>query len=205
MITVEPYTSEAALTILKEGNRRFTEGRPLQPYLDKEILSSMANAVQRPLAAVLACSDSRVPVELLFNVSFGELFVVRVAGQVAGGDQIASIEYAISYLQVPLVVVMGHTQCGAITAAVQGEKAGGALARLLKQIEPVVRKLKKEQGGASIEEVTEGMIDVTQQELRRQSKVIRDAEGEGKIQIIGALYNMESGEVVFERSDNELR
>src|SRR6187399_989808 len=118
------YTSDQALARLKEGNARFLTGEARFPTVQKEVLAELARG-QEPFAMILGCSDSRVPPELLFDASFGQLFVVRVAGNVLGPATAGSIQYASVHLGTPLLVVLGHDTCGAVEAAIN-EKFHGA-------------------------------------------------------------------------------
>ena len=126
-------SADEALRLLKEGNSRYVDGKPQHPRQDRARRALTAAQGQHPLAAVLTCSDSRVPAEIIFDQGIGDLFVVRVAGNVAATDEIGSIEYAVDHLATPLVVVLGHTQCGAVDrgggrhqAAPQHRQPGGA-------------------------------------------------------------------------------
>src|SRR5688572_3946938 len=111
---------DASLMLLKEGNARYASGKSQHPHLDAERRSSTVSQGQEPFATILACSDSRDPVELIFDRGVGDLFVVRVAGNVAGISELASVEYGVGHLNTPLLIVMGHTKCGAVTAVVKG-------------------------------------------------------------------------------------
>ena len=126
-------SADEAMRVLKEGNARYVEGKLQHPHQDRARRALTAAQGQHPLATVLTCSDSRAPAEIIFDQGIGDIFVVRVAGNVAATDEIGSIEYAVDHLAVPLVVVLGHSQCGAVTAvrgqrqaAPQHRQAGGA-------------------------------------------------------------------------------
>src|SRR4030042_6060834 len=106
-------SADEAMRILKAGNARYVEGKPQHPHQDRARRALTAAQGQHPLAAILTCSDSRVPAEIIFDQGIGDIFVVRVAGNVAATDEVASIEYAVYMRAVPLVVGLGHTQCGA--------------------------------------------------------------------------------------------
>lgn len=113
-----PQTAEHSLAALKEGNRRFSEGRPLHRFAAEERATSLDD--QKPAAVVVGCSDARVPVEAIFDAGVGELFVVRTAGHVLAAASLASVRYALETLACPLVIVLGHEDCGAVTAALSG-------------------------------------------------------------------------------------
>ena len=112
---VDRPSPETALSLLKAGHQRFLDGTPLHPHMDVDHLHALAEQ-QHPIAAVLGCADSRVPVELLFDTGFGDLFVARNAGNVALAGMVGTLEYAVEVLKVPLIVVLGHERCGAVAA-----------------------------------------------------------------------------------------
>lgn len=192
-----PHTPDSALAALAEGQARFVSGRPAHPHADQATREGLAAHGQTPLAAVLACSDSRAPVELLFDQGFGDLFIVRAAGQVPGPDQVGSLEYAVAHLGVPLVLVLGHTKCGAVTAAVQRAQEPGALGQLLARLDPVVQAVAHLPESQRVEAAVEKTVDHIVGELRRQSPTLAQAEKDGRIRILGAIYNLDSGKVVF--------
>lgn len=133
---VEPPSPEAALALLKAGHQRFLAGTSEHPHTDLERLHALAEE-QHPIAAVLGCADSRVPVELLFDTGFGDLFVARNAGNVALAGMVGTLEYAVAVLQVPLIVVLGHERCGAVAAALRPQNLDllpDSLAQLVGQI-----------------------------------------------------------------------
>src|SRR6478736_5875382 len=127
MTTIEKvprsYTAEEALSQLIAGNERFVSGRARFPTVQKEVLAELAKG-QRPYATILGCSDSRVPPELLFDVGFGDLFVIRVAGNVLGPSIVGTLQYAGTHLHTPLFVVLGHEGCGAVAAALASKFDG---------------------------------------------------------------------------------
>ncbi len=127
-------SADEALKMLKDGNARFVEGKATHPHQDAARRALTAGQGQHPVATVLSCSDSRAPVELLFDQGIGDLFVVRVAGNVAATDEIGSMEYAVDHLNTPVVVVLGHSQCGAVTAVVEGAKLPPSIGALVAPI-----------------------------------------------------------------------
>src|SRR6201987_2295341 len=133
-------TPEAALQQLIDGNRRFAEGHLTSFTEDLDILKSKTADKQEPFAAVLSCSDSRVPVELIFDQSIGHVFVARIAGNVLTSEIIASIEYAAAVLSVKVIGVMGHAGCGAVKAAMQGKDAPGQISALYPHLQPAVEQ-----------------------------------------------------------------
>jgi len=189
-------SAEEALALLMEGNERFAAGEPLnRPEPDWGALAQG----QAPIAVVLGCADSRVPPELVFDQGPGDLFVVRVAGNFVTSYGLASIEYAIAFLQTPLVVVMGHSGCGAVGAAVEVVRNGidlpGELNRLVGEITPVVRRV-EESGpddllAASIEEnVLENV-----RRLTSAGEVLPQRIAEGKLRVVGAVDDIASAHV----------
>ncbi|MDR0882830.1 MAG: carbonic anhydrase [Candidatus Adiutrix sp.] len=192
-----PHTIESALKNLEDGNARFVAGRPAHPHGDVSTRSRLDVHGQTPLAAVLACSDSRAPVELLFDQGFGDVFVIRAAGQVAGVDQIGSLEYAVAHLGVPLILVLGHTKCGAVTAALAKAQEPGALGQLLSRLDAVVKEVENLPDDQRLNVAVEKAVDHIQKELREKSAVLALAEKEGRLKIAGAVYHLESGRVEF--------
>jgi carbonic anhydrase len=188
---------EATLTLLKEGNSRFVSGQMQHPNLDAEQRKLTVTEGQQPFATVLACSDSRDPVELIFDRGIGDLFVVRVAGNVAGISELATIEYGLGHLGTPLFVVMGHTKCGAVTAVATGAELHGHLVKLAEKIQPAADKAKAQK--PSPEELVPRAIEANvwnvMEEVLKQSDVVRDLVIESQVHMVGALYDLESGTV----------
>jgi carbonic anhydrase len=197
MLTRNPHTIDSALQELKDGNKRFVDNRPLHCHQDKALLDHLSAHGQTPLAAILGCSDSRVPLELLFDQGFGDLFVVRVAGNILGEDETASLEYAVDRLGVPLVVVLGHTKCGAVSAAVQGATAPGALGHLLERLKSVTQSVaglpEAQKEAAAIRKNVELSVNL----LTTHSPALAGAVREGRARIIGDVYQVEDRRVVF--------
>lgn len=187
---------QSTLTLLKEGNIRFADGKPFHPNLESTRRAELATAGQEPMATILACSDSRDPVELIFDRGIGDLFVVRVAGNVAGLSELATVEYGVTHLGTPVLIVMGHTKCGAVTAAVKGAELHGHLPSLISLIKPAADKAKL---SAAEEETVPRAIElnVWQQveNLFTRSALVREFAAAGKVTIIGALYDITTGKV----------
>ncbi|MBF0424043.1 MAG: carbonic anhydrase, partial [Magnetococcales bacterium] len=133
-------TPAQAIDVLKAGNKRFVEGRTERPNLTRERLIDTFNNGQHPFVTIISCSDSRVPVEHIFDRGIGDLFVIRVAGNVVDIDEIGTTEYGAGHLGTPLILVMGHTKCGAVTAVVKGDKVGGFIPRLVGHITPAAKR-----------------------------------------------------------------
>ena len=196
-----------AIRALKEGNSRFFGGQSVRPDLGANERRAQIMG-QTPFAVVLACSDSRVPVELVFDQGFGDLFVVRVAGNVVGQEGLGTIEYAILHLNVQLIMVMGHEGCGAVQAAMMspGEIAQepAALQHLIAQIQPSLHGLPDiRDRKARMREAVLNNVRHQAAALRAQDTVRRAEEG-GQIRVIGGFYEIGSGAVDFLTDDVDL-
>jgi carbonic anhydrase len=187
------------LEALKDGNERFALGRPWHDHQDAARRADTAAHGQHPFATVLACSDSRVPVELIFDQGIGDLFVVRVAGNVCGRDETGSIEYGIEHLHTPLLVVLGHAECGAVTAAVEGADEHGSIPELLSHIAPAAARTRAEHpelsGRALIDAAVRTNVWHSIEELYANSAGLRHAVLEGKVRIVGAVYDIRTAKV----------
>lgn len=181
---------------MRAGNRRYVVGQELRADISAQRRRATA-AAQHPYAAVLACSDSRVPVEYLFDMGVGDLFVVRVAGNVIGTQESASLEYAVEHMHVPLLLILGHTGCGAVSAALSGCRVGGAVGSLMKKIAPAVERAQSRglsgtdlMHAACVENVHQAISD-----LLSLSPAVKAAIDSGTVTVVGALYDIETGEV----------
>lgn len=192
-------SADEAARILKEGNSRYVDGKMRHPHQDRERRALTAGQGQHPLATVLTCSDSRVPPEILFDQGIGDIFVIRVAGNVAATDEIGSMEYAVDHLGTPLVVVLGHTQCGAVTAVVEDAKLPPNIASLVEPIRPAVAKARADHPDAAKDVLLNAAIkdNVWQAiaDMLSNSPIIRDKVKEGNTRVVGALYEIDSGQV----------
>ncbi len=188
---------DAALVLLKEGNTRFQDDKAIHPNADAERRGSTSTEGQAPLVTVLACADSRVPVELIFDRGVGELFTIRVAGNVADTDEIATAEYGVGHLGTPLLVVLGHTKCGAVTAVVKGAEVHGLLPQLLDNIQPAAERAKV-QGGEEEEVIDRAIKENVFQsmaDMLRRSSIVRSAVEGGSVRMLGAVYDIHTGKV----------
>lgn len=194
--TQTPVSPEKALQLLKEGNQRFVSGQSIKPNQDINRIKEVASG-QYPFATIVGCSDSRVPNEIIFDQGVGDLFIVRTAGQVSTYASWGSIEFAEEVLGTKLIVVLGHTQCGAVSAAVKLPEVPGHIVTLINSIKPAVEKAKATQPedllDASIRENVKTQVD----QLKNLEPVLAKRVREGSILIIGALYHLESGKVEF--------
>lgn len=184
---------EKIINRLKEGNEQFVKDKLSQENVDKSTRKSLVKG-QDPFAIILSCADSRVIPELIFNTGLGELFVVRVAGNVANTSTIASMEYSVAHLNTQLIVVLGHQNCGAVTAAVKGGDNGYNLNHLLAHILPALDATSDD---ASVDEVIRKNAKLTVKELTKRSEIIASAVESGKLKIVPAYYNLETGLVEF--------
>jgi carbonic anhydrase len=187
--------AEETLGVLLEGNRRFREGRPLGKGRDAARRTKTA-AGQRPLAIVLACSDSRVPPEILFDAGIGDLFVVRVAGNVEDDLVTGSIEYAAANLEIPLLLVLGHTRCGALTVAVSGIEVEGRACAILDSLGPAVRAARDDPGDP-VEAAARRNALMTAGRLRKSAPILASLVEGGRLAVRAALYDIVSGAVTL--------
>lgn len=194
------YTADEALDRLKAGNARFVSGQARFPTVQKEVLAELAKE-QNPYVTILGCSDSRVPPELVFDAGFGELFVVRVAGNVLGPSIFGTLQYAGTHLQTPLFVVLGHEGCGAVKAAI-ASKFHGAMHKsrievLLENIVPALAGLDETQPPETLlRSAVEANVRHTLRELLDTPEA-QARLADGHMKLIGAVYDMESGRVRF--------
>ncbi len=184
-----------ALERLKNGNLRFIEDK-LDGKLQNSSRRQELVGGQQPYAIILSCADSRVVPEFTFDSGLGELFVIRVAGNVANTSTLASIEYAIANLDVNLILVLGHENCGAITAAVENinKTADKNFRHLFQYITPAIRQAKS----SDINNIVRKNAELTAQTLYKNSTIVKKAVDSGKVKIIPSYYNLKSGKVDFE-------
>lgn len=184
---------------LQYGNDLFAQGKLLPQPADEMTRYKLETEGQQPFAIVVSCADSRVPPELIFNQGLGNLFVVRVAGNIVNAENLASIEYAVEHLKVPLLVVLGHTHCDAVKAAVSDKPLEGHLPQLVAHIEPVVKQLHAThphlKGDALIERVIEENVRHTLQTIYQRSEIVRNYYEQGKLKFAGGVYHLREGKV----------
>ena len=194
------YTADEALARLKAGNARFVSGQARFPTVQKEVLAELAKG-QQPYATVLGCSDSRVPPELVFDAGFGDLFVVRVAGNVLGPSIMGTLQYAGTHLHTPLFIVMGHEGCGAVTAALatelDGERQKSRIEVLLENIVPALDGLDRSLSpGALLHAAVEANVRWTVRTMLETPEA-RMRAAEGRMKLVGAVYDLDTGAVRF--------
>jgi len=189
---------DQALARLRDGNARFVAGEPQAWNCGQERRQELATAGQQPIACIVTCSDARVSPEILFDQSLGDLFVVRLAGNVVTTEVSASVEYAVEYLQVPVVVVLGHTQCGAVRAALDAsDSQAGPMSTLISRLRPAIESVKAK--GFSEGEVYSAAINenarLGAEELLRDSRTIEEAVSSGRVTLLSAVYDLTGGTV----------
>ncbi|ANI42293.1 carbonic anhydrase [Mycolicibacterium vaccae 95051] len=184
---------------LKEGNERFVAGKALHPSQSIEHRASLTSA-QKPTAVVFGCGDSRVAAEILFDQGLGDMFVVRTAGHVIDSAVLGSIEYAVTVLNVPLIVVLGHDSCGAVKAALgaidDGDVPGGYVRDVVERVMPSILAARRD-GLNRIDEFEARHVTETGKQLLSRSKAIHDAVDSGALAIAGVTYHLADGQVVL--------
>jgi len=184
---------------LQEGNARYVKGVSKHARIDAEKRMETATTGQKPYATILGCSDSRVPVELVFDQGFAELFVVRVAGNVCAEAELASIEYGVKYLGTSVVVVLGHSKCGAVDGAVSGAQLKGSLPKLMALIEPAVGKTRRDhpelKGEALLNAAIEENVYHSIEQIISGSPGLRDKMKSKELRIVGAIRDLKTGAV----------
>jgi carbonic anhydrase len=185
-------TPDAALQELVDGNKRFTTGKMTGHEHDLEILKQDTIEKQEPFAAVLSCADSRVPVELIFDQSLGHIFVTRIAGNFVTPEIIASLEYGAVVLGTKVILVMGHANCGAVKATIQGKEVPGQISALYPHIQPAVEK-----AGHDLEAATKENARMQAALLREASTVVAALVKEDKLKVVAAYYDIATGAVTL--------
>jgi len=194
-----PCTPDEALARLKSGNVRFVEGKPEHPRADAKRRAETVKDGQHPIATVIACADSREPVEIIFDQGIGDVFVIRVAGNVCNADEVGSAEYATEHLSTPLCLVLGHTNCGAVTAAATNAELHGSAGALVDGIKPAVAAAQKEhpelKDKALVAAAIEANVRQSIANLQSRSPGIAKLVAAGKLRIEGGIYDLETGEI----------
>ena len=192
-------TPDEVLADLMQGNQRFTEGGLSDPNIEARVSQSATG--QYPQAVILSCLDSRVPVEMVFDQGIGDVFVGRVAGNVATTEQIGSMEFATKVAGSKLVMVLGHEACGAVKGACDGVELGN-LTALLDHIEPAVEAVegfpegeRNSKNAVFVEAVVHKNVKLVVDDIRDRSDVLRELEEQGQIKIVGAVYSLQDGSV----------
>ena len=203
--TLTPYQG---YELLLEGNKRFINLKADHDHLE---LINQTREGQYPFAVILSCMDSRTSVELIFDQGLGDLFSIRIAGNIVNNDILASIEYAIKYIGSKVLMVLGHTECGAIKSAKQGV-TDGHITNLLQRIQPSISKalLKDDRDHLFDDKVAYANVENSLEEILTRSEIVKEMFENGQIGIVGGVYNIENGQVDFfknltKRSVNELQ
>jgi carbonic anhydrase len=192
MPAVDP---QRALHELVLGNRRYAGGKPAHPRQGADRRREVAPH-QAPLAVILSCSDSRVPPEILFDCGLGDLFVVRTAGHVVDSVALGSLEYAVEHLGVPLIVVLGHSRCGAVTAALESTSPQGHISTLVSALRATIASAQGEPGDA-VDNAVRANIRQTVSRLQASSLLLSEPGSAGTLRIVGAYYDLDTGDVTF--------
>jgi len=192
--TLENLTPKCAHDILVEGNKRFVQNVKAQRNLQEQVLATSAG--QFPFAIILSCIDSRVPAELVFDQGIGDIFSARVAGNVINEDVLGSMEYACKVAGSKIVVVMGHTKCGAVTSACQHVEMGN-ITNLLNKIKPSITAYSANPTEKEIDDVAIKNVKHSIEEIRKGSTILKEMEDSGEIEIVGAMYDVNTGIVNF--------
>ena len=196
-ITQENLSPKDAHNILVEGNKRFFQNLKAQRNLQDQVFETSKG--QYPFAVILSCIDSRVPAELVFDQGIGDIFSVRVAGNIINEDILGSMEYACKVAGSKIVVVMGHTKCGAVTSACKHVELGN-ITPLLNKIKPAVALIEAKNGemnAEAIEEVSVENVKISIDRIRQESPILVEMESNGEIEIVGAMFDVSSGIVDF--------
>jgi carbonic anhydrase len=191
---VQRLAPEAALQRLLKGNQRFAQHHPLYPDQTQARLQEVSQA-QHPFATILSCADSRVPVEIIFDQGIGDIFDVRIAGNIATPEVVGSIEYAVVLLDTPVLMVLGHERCGAVTAAVQNQNLLGEMGSFTKAILPAAEQVRG-QPGDPIDNAVAANIRYQIKQLKR-SALLLERWRSGRIKIVGGRYDLDTGRVVI--------
>ena len=188
-------TADSVLAELTAGNAHHVAHRYQHPHETAERQRELASS-QSPHAEILSCADSRVPPELIFDQGLGDLFIIRVAGNVVSDTELGSLEYGAEHLHVPLLVVMGHQHCGAVTAAVEGGEAEGHIAALVNLLRPAVEKTRG-MPGDHVENAVTANVEMVVKQLRASTPILAKLVSEGKLKVVGAVYSLDTGKVTW--------
>ena len=190
----------AALAALYDGNSRFVKGEVMAPNRNMARLKEVA-AGQKPFAAFLGCADSRVPVEIVFDQGFGDVFVTRIAGNVADPAIIGSLEFGTEVLGAQVLYVLGHTKCGAVHATLEGKPLPGSIPMIAKAIQPAVADLLKNKKDATVNDLMNAAVEANVRYQMKQvmgsSEMLRKAQADGKLTLLMAIYDVDTGAVRF--------
>ncbi|HPF19925.1 MAG TPA: carbonic anhydrase [Syntrophomonas sp.] len=196
-MSLDHINAQQALQRLKEGNERFRSNLQSKDCCSQRRQELLTKG-QTPFAVILGCSDSRIPPEVIFDQALGDIFVIRVAGNVVSAIELGSIEYGVEHLHTPLLVILGHDNCGAVKATVDGGEAPGSIGAIVDMIKPSVEKAKA--AGASGDDLYEKACEENMRAMLaivKQSPIIKEMVAHGQLEIVLAKYLQNSGVVVF--------
>jgi carbonic anhydrase len=188
-------TPDEALKLLMEGNKRFIDNKRQHPRQDIARLTEVSES-QAPFAAILGCADSRVPSEIIFDQGLGDLFVCRVAGNVASSEEIGSLEFGTMILGAKLIMVLGHARCGAVQATIQGGRFPGQIASVIDDIKVGVERAQRESGTNKLEMAIKANVKYQVEQLN-QSALMGDLIDKGQLKIVAAYYDLSTGQVTL--------
>ncbi|MGI2904877.1 carbonic anhydrase [Tolypothrix sp. VBCCA 56010] len=191
----QPVSPDAAIKRLVEGNQRFVDGKRLNPNQSRLRLQETAVA-QYPFAAILGCADSRVPAEIVFDQGLGDLFVVRLAGNVAAQEAIGSLEFATAVLGAQTIMVLGHARCGAVSAAIKGDPLPGRIGIFVEEIKPSVERVRNKTGNMQ-ENAVIANVQYQMGRLTESSTILANLIKEGKLKIVGGHYDLAKGKITM--------
>jgi len=189
----ENLMAKHSLKKLLDGNKRCVMGKLQNPRQDAKRRKEVSKG-QKPFAVIVGCSDSRIPPELIFDQGLGDLFVVRLAGNIVDTLALGSIEYAVEHLGTKLVVVLGHSKCGAVTAAANSPEAPGHVGAIVKAIQPAVKKVQKMPGDL-VDNAIRANTSLVVRKIKSSKPILAEMTEKGEIEVIGAYYNIETGAV----------
>lgn len=195
----QSYTPVDVLNLLKDGNKRFLEGKPMERDLYQQVKETSKG--QHPIATVLCCMDSRSPAEIILDKGIGDIFNIRIAGNVVNTDVLGSMEYGSKVVGTKLILVLGHTDCGAVKGAIDNVEMGN-LTQLLEKIEPVAKKAVYEGERTSknkefVELVSKDNVINAMNYIRENSAILKEMESSGQIDIVGGMYDVSTGVITF--------
>ena len=188
-------TADSAVAELSAGNAHHVAHRYQHPHKTAARQRQLTSG-QHPHAEILSCSDSRVPPEVVFDQGLGDLFIVRVAGNVVADVELGSLEYGAAHLHVPLLVVLGHQHCGAVTAAVEGGEAEGHIRALVDLLRPAVEKTRGLPGDP-VENAVKANVELVVKQLRTSTPILAELVSHGKLKVVGAIYSLDTGKVTW--------
>ena len=188
-------SGENARQKLIDGNKRYVDVKLTHPNQTAQHRTEVAKG-QRPFAVILSCSDSRVPPEIIFDQGLGDLFVIRLAGNVMDDAALGSIEYAVDYLGVRCVIVLGHERCGAVDATVKGGEIHGHISGIVKAIQPVMGKIKNLPGDV-LDNAVRANVAMVVQQLKSSGPILKELVNKGVVGIDGAYYDLDDGKITL--------